>query len=890
MKEKRMTKNRVLVFILSLIMLISAINIPVLNVNAEEKPKAGDIIVFGKYEQDGNTSNGKEDIEWRVLSVEGDRILVLSEYVLDCMPYNDSNSNCSWESCSLRNWLNDDFIKTAFSSDEKNKIPTVTLSNNVDSDYHVDGGNDTYDKVFCLSYDDTVNYLATEKFDFSYLASSPFLICSPTNHAITKGIQCGTIDEDYFNSMDFDRYYYPKDVIGYKSCNWWLRTSSQDDNNAWWARFDGILGESFKLVAHYSYYGVRPAIYIDDYNGDIKHPNDYKSETKLSKDYLIKANGGSEDLHIEYHTKTEIAKYLKNHPVDNAYKVIYDEEPNATYPYSLGKVSDITLKDTCQLVNNIRYIAGVPSDVTLKNEYIELAQAASVVNAANDMMTHYPSCPNNMSDAMFQKGYNGASHSNLCRGSNSIGMSILGAYMGDRDSSNIDRVGHRRWILDPYMSQTGFGYAKNIDKYTAMYALDTGNENGKNYDNIVWPAQNTPIGYFNGNDPWSISVNGSVDTATVSITCINTGQKWTFSGEPGCKKDNDIGYFNINNEHYGMLACIIFRPKGGVEVSNGYSYKVEVTGSGYDKLHGNKDISINYTVDFFEVEEYANKNELTAEQKSLVKEFVKRFYKEVLGREGEEAGINDWTNKLIASERSGADVAKGFAMSKEFKNKNLSNDEFVKTMYKAFFDREPDEGGYNGWMQKLNSGVSREAVIAGFVNSQEFKNLCNKYGINPGTMEVSEEGQKIQQPTNQNSTALKLDASGVDDAKLDEYVERLYTKILGRNSEAEGKEYWKKVIIDGKDSNGNVYDAATAARKGFFESKEYKNKNRTDDEFLTDLYWAFFNREPDEDGYKYWQNKMKNEGYSRQRVIDEGFGHSKEFKNLLISYGFKIIE
>ena len=115
-----------------------------------------------------------------------------------------------------------------------------------------------------------------------------------------------------------------------------------------------------------------------------------------------------------------------------------------------------------------------------------------------------------------------------------------------------------------------------------------------------------------------------------------------------------------------------------------------------------------------------------------------------------------------------------------------------------------------------------------------------------------------------------LDASGVKEDMLDEYVERLYTEILGRPSEPEGKEYWKKVIIEGKDDNGNIYDAATAARRGFFESTEYKNKGRNDDEFLKDLYHAFFGREPDEAGYADWQNRMKNQGYSRQRVIDEG--------------------
>ena len=277
-----------------------------------------------------------------------------------------------------------------------------------------------------------------------------------------------------------------------------------------------------------------------------------------------------------------------------------------------------------------------------------------------------------------------------------------------------------------------------------------------------------------------------------------------------------------------------------------------------------------------------------------VRNFVTRFYKVVLGRDGEETGINDWTNKLVTKERTGCDVAKGFAMSQEFKNKNLGNEDFLKVMYKGFFDRYPDEGGYNDWLNKLNSGVSREAVIAGFVNSTEFRNLCARYNINPGTMTVSEEGQKITQPQQpaqpQQRPPLKLDASGVDADKLDEYVERLYTEILGRPSEPEGKEYWKKVIIEGKDDNGNIYDAATAARRGFFESTEYKNKGRNDDEFLTDLYHAFFGREPDEAGYADWQNRMKNQGYSRQRVIDEGFGHSQEFKNLLTSYGFKIIE
>ena len=90
---------------------------------------AGDIITFGRYEQDGNTVNDPEAIEWQVLEVEDGHALLISKYALDEKKYNEKYENVTWETCTLRAWLNGEFYNSAFSSEEKGQIRQVTLKN-----------------------------------------------------------------------------------------------------------------------------------------------------------------------------------------------------------------------------------------------------------------------------------------------------------------------------------------------------------------------------------------------------------------------------------------------------------------------------------------------------------------------------------------------------------------------------------------------------------------------------------------------------------------------------------------------------------------------------------------------------------------------------------------
>ena len=135
-----------------------------------------------------------------------------------------------------------------------------------------------------------------------------------------------------------------------------------------------------------------------------------------------------------------------------------------------------------------------------------------------------------------------------------------------------------------------------------------------------------------------------------------------------------------------------------------------------------------------------------ADSDSGVEGFVTRLYETCLGRGPEPAGFESWVNNLVTGKVSGGHAAYGFIFSEELINQNLNNDEFLVVMYKAFFDRPSDPGGYANWMGLLNSGSSREFVFSNFVNSVEFSIICDRYGIQAGTVNVSGSERTVSRP------------------------------------------------------------------------------------------------------------------------------------------------
>ena len=115
-----------------------------------------------------------------------------------------------------------------------------------------------------------------------------------------------------------------------------------------------------------------------------------------------------------------------------------------------------------------------------------------------------------------------------------------------------------------------------------------------------------------------------------------------------------------------------------------------------------------------------------------VTQFVARCYTKALGRNYDVDGLNHWCTKINSSPTKKAtaiQVSKSFLTSAEFQRRKLSNSAFVDVLYQTFLGRAPDAAGKKHWLNKLNSGVSRNTVMAGFYNSKEFTNIMASYGI-----------------------------------------------------------------------------------------------------------------------------------------------------------------
>ncbi len=242
--DKKVLKNRGLFFgiLLLLVVVIAVVAIAFIK---KERPvdvtslisaEIGDTISFGSYEQDNNTRNGSEDIEWIVLDKTDDKVLVVSKNLLDVVVYFDSGTNNTWDTSACRSWLNTDFANKAFSKEEQECIiSTVVKAEKSVEANNLYAGKDTLDKIFILSRNEM------EK----YFPQNDSRICFPTQYTETK---FNVLKEQGMTS------YYGDDVYEYGmrvpgQHDYYMQVVDQDGN------FDYIVSDG-------QYFSIRPAMWL----------------------------------------------------------------------------------------------------------------------------------------------------------------------------------------------------------------------------------------------------------------------------------------------------------------------------------------------------------------------------------------------------------------------------------------------------------------------------------------------------------------------------------------------------------------------------------------------------------------------------------------------------
>lgn len=197
--------------VIALVLIAVFVVVPAFNKNPFKGCQVGDVVEFGSYEQDGNASNGKEPIEWRVLTVEGNRAYVVSQKALDARAFNtDADDGNDWNSSDLKKWLENDFASQAFTGNEMKAIdgaPTL------------------------LSIDEANKYFMSDK----------DLTCMPTQQAVNNG--AWTLDD---NSV----------------CRLWLRSPGDCSFYAAFVYSDGCVNSDGDFVDDAAG-AVRPALWVN---------------------------------------------------------------------------------------------------------------------------------------------------------------------------------------------------------------------------------------------------------------------------------------------------------------------------------------------------------------------------------------------------------------------------------------------------------------------------------------------------------------------------------------------------------------------------------------------------------------------------------------------------
>jgi len=338
-----------------------------------------------------------------------------------------------------------------------------------------------------------------------------------------------------------------------------------------------------------------------------------------------------------------MAKALPHSGFGQSKVTAYSVAPVFTPPYAPGSLASSDITDALNALKMVRYIAGLPYEsVAFTNELNNISQHGAVLMAASNQFGHTPSQPIDMSDSFFELGYQGCNEANISAGVSNISSAVLG-FMADPGDNNIERAGHRRWILKPGGQNFGIGYARKVGSSyqgdrISMHVFD-----GPGYweceadTYIAWPSSGDfPIQYFIYSEninitppyPWSINLGAAYavpnrNDITLTLTRRRDNKVWTFnSSTPKLGEGNMPAgsmHLAVDNSGYGITKAIIFRPDltslGAIK--DGDIFDISLSGI---KTAGGASTTLSYSINFFDLQKAMTEitTEITPDKDSVM--------------------------------------------------------------------------------------------------------------------------------------------------------------------------------------------------------------------------------------------------------------------------------
>ena len=243
----------------------------------------------------------------------------------------------------------------------------------------------------------------------------------------------------------------------------------------------------------------------------------------------------------------------------------YAQAPAVSAPYASGELTAAALDNALASLNFIRWLAGL-EPVRGSEIYNYQCQHAAVLLAALDYVDHNAPRPADMDGNFFDSAHIGTTSGNIARFNwmrDSILREGVEYFARDDGDQNLPMLGHRRWLLNPAMSATGFGLANAASgmSYVVMYAHDLGRPDAR-WESVCWPSEGLfPAELMHRHLAWSVSLNPEVYDLAASdpvVTLREPPLGLAFRFRPASGEGD--GYCCINMEGYGSGGCVIFRP------------------------------------------------------------------------------------------------------------------------------------------------------------------------------------------------------------------------------------------------------------------------------------------------------------------------------------------